>query len=333
MPARGIVDDDILDDAAPAGHEREDHERRHAHDDAIGTGHEELGVGCGEERVEAIGVVDRRRGELPQQARDACTVGGIEFVRNGYFQSASHAPESTISGGAALVVSPTVQPIEDEQRVIDAAETLARRLGESDNHTVAAAIMDIDGHIHEAVNVFHFTGGPCAELVALGVAAAAGATQLLTIAAAGDRGRGLIPPCGRCRQVLLDQHPDILVAVPTSKGPAIRPIRRLLPDSYRHPDASEVQIVRFHRRYYDDVMAGEKTSTVRWDEDSLAVGKATFVFEEHPTFAHVDGEIVAIEPTRLSALAPDYAASLRGHYPEMPDDAELTKVQFRIVPR
>lgn len=121
-----------------------------------------------------------------------------------------------------------MEPLENEQRVIDAAESLARRLGENDNHTVAAAVMDIDGRIHEAVNVYHFTGGPCAELVALGVAATAGAKRLVTIAAAGDSGRGLIPPCGRCRQVLLDQHPDILVAVPTKSGPALQPIRKLL---------------------------------------------------------------------------------------------------------
>ncbi|MBF4570817.1 cytidine deaminase [Plantibacter sp. VKM Ac-2880] len=125
-----------------------------------------------------------------------------------------------------------MQPLEAQQQVIDAAEALARTLGDNPNHTVAAAVMDLNGRVHQAVNVYHFNGGPCAELVALGVAATAGATQLLTIAAAGDRGRGLIPPCGRCRQVLLDQHPNILVVVPGGDGPVMRPIRELLPDSY-----------------------------------------------------------------------------------------------------
>lgn len=223
-----------------------------------------------------------------------------------------------------------MEPIDDEKKVIGAAEALARRLGDNVNHTVAAAVMDIDGRIHEAVNLYHFTGGPCAELVALGVAATAGAKQLLTIAAAGDRGRGLIPPCGRCRQVLLDQHPDILVAVPTENGAVMRPIRKLLPDSYFYPDAPDGQIVRFNQKYHDEVMAGEKTSTIRWDEDSLAVGRATFVFEGHPQFAHVDGEVTAVEPIMLSALDPGLVAGLRGHYPEMPDDAELLRVEFRI---
>jgi cytidine deaminase len=83
---------------------------------------------------------------------------------------------------------------ESELSVIAAAENLAATLGNDPNHTVAAAAMDAAGTIHTGVNVYHFTGGPCAELVALGAAAAAGAGPLLTIAAVGNEGRGLIPP-------------------------------------------------------------------------------------------------------------------------------------------
>src|SRR3712207_5766916 len=99
----------------------------------------------------------------------------------------------------------------NEQRVLDAAIELATRLGDNPVHTVAAAAMDTTGRIHTGVNVFHFTGGPCAELVVLGAAAAAGAGPLTTIVAVGDGGRGVIPPCGRCRQHLLDLHPDCFV--------------------------------------------------------------------------------------------------------------------------
>ncbi|BCW35129.1 hypothetical protein StoSoilA2_11850 [Arthrobacter sp. StoSoilA2] len=85
-----------------------------------------------------------------------------------------------------------IQPLDMERRVIEAAEVLARSLGSDPNHTVAAAAMDTNGRIHTAVNVHHFTGGPCAELVALGVAATVGAGPLVAMAAAGDGGRGLI---------------------------------------------------------------------------------------------------------------------------------------------
>lgn len=86
--------------------------------------------------------------------------------------------------------------------MLDAAIRQAQALTGDTNHTVAAAAMDSTGRIHTAVNDYHFTGGPCAELVVLGVAAAAEAGPLTTMVAVGDSGRGVIAPCGRCRQVL-----------------------------------------------------------------------------------------------------------------------------------
>jgi cytidine deaminase len=130
-----------------------------------------------------------------------------------------------------------MEPLRSELRVIEVAETLARTLGDDPNHTVAAAALDAQGRIFTSVNVHHFTGGPCAELAVLGAVAAAGSGPLVAIAAAGDRSRGLIVPCGRCRQVLLDLHPDVLVAVLTEEGPRMRPIAKLLPDTYFFPDA------------------------------------------------------------------------------------------------
>lgn len=68
------------------------------------------------------------------------------------------------------------------------------------------------------VDLFHFTGGPCAELVALGAARADGAHEFTTIVAVGNHGRGPVGPCGRDRQVLCDYHPDIRVLFPTERG-------------------------------------------------------------------------------------------------------------------
>ena len=91
---------------------------------------------------------------------------------------------------------------DSELRVVAAAEELARGLDGGENHTVAAAAMDTTGRIHTGVNVFHFTGGPCAELVAIGAAAAANAGPLVTIVAVGNQTRGVLAPRGRCRQVI-----------------------------------------------------------------------------------------------------------------------------------
>ncbi|MFE1440994.1 cytidine deaminase [Streptomyces sp. NPDC058739] len=118
------------------------------------------------------------------------------------------------------------------QELVEAAARVARTRCRGDNHTMAAAARARDGRIVTAVNAYHFTGGPCAELVLIGTAAAQGVYELDTIVAVGDRERGVVPPCGRCRQVLLDYFPSLRVVV--EEGGEIRavPVRDLLPATY-----------------------------------------------------------------------------------------------------
>jgi cytidine deaminase len=96
-------------------------------------------------------------------------------------------------------------------------------------HTVGAAVRAADGRIFTGVNLYHFTGGPCAELVALGAARAGGARGLVTIVAVGNHGRGPMGPCGRDRQVLFDYHPDIRVILPTDDGVRSVTVTDLMP--------------------------------------------------------------------------------------------------------
>ena len=96
-------------------------------------------------------------------------------------------------------------------------------------HTMGAAVRAIDGAIFVGVNLYHFTGGPCAELVALGAARAGGARAIKTIVAVGNHGRGVIGPCGRDRQVFLDYYPDIRILVPTADGVRAMTPAQLLP--------------------------------------------------------------------------------------------------------
>jgi len=118
-----------------------------------------------------------------------------------------------------------------------AAESIVRSLPDNDTHTVASAAMDTKGNVHTGVNVFHFTGGPCAELVAIAAAAQAIAGPLVAIVAVGDRDRGVLAPCGRCRQVLLDLHPDVAVILPLPDGElTAEHISDLLPRSYSAPE-------------------------------------------------------------------------------------------------
>ncbi|MGH3096997.1 MAG: cytidine deaminase family protein [Streptosporangiales bacterium] len=96
-------------------------------------------------------------------------------------------------------------------------------------HTMGAAVRASDGRMFAGVNLYHFTGGPCAELVALGAARAAGAREITTIVAVGNHGRGPVGPCGRDRQVLFDYHPGIRVVLPTELGARSVLITDLMP--------------------------------------------------------------------------------------------------------
>ncbi len=48
----------------------------------------------------------------------------------------------------------------------------------------------------------------------------------------GDRDRGVVPPCGRCRQVLLDYFPALKVIVGEVNRVRTVLITDLLPESY-----------------------------------------------------------------------------------------------------
>lgn len=104
--------------------------------------------------------------------------------------------------------------------------------GEDGRYTMGAAVRGADGRMYGGINVYHFTGGPCAELVALGHARASGARELATIVAVGNCGRGPVAPCGRDRQVLSDYHPGIRVILPTPDGIRSVAIRDLMPLAY-----------------------------------------------------------------------------------------------------
>ncbi|MBB5641256.1 cytidine deaminase [Cryobacterium roopkundense] len=117
--------------------------------------------------------------------------------------------------------------IEYARQVIDANTDAGP--DEDGAHTMGAAVRDADGRMFAGVNLYHFTGGPCAELVALGTARSNGARNITTIVAVGNHGRGVVGPCGRDRQVLFDYHPGIRVLLPTAAGLRAATIEALMP--------------------------------------------------------------------------------------------------------
>ena len=129
-----------------------------------------------------------------------------------------------------------MQPLTDDDRELI---ELARRTvdantdGSDGVYTMGAAVRGVDGRMYAGINLYHFTGGPCAELVALGRARAEGARELTTIVAVGNEGRGVVGPCGRDRQILVDYHPTIRVILPTPDGVGSVLATDLLPGAYR----------------------------------------------------------------------------------------------------
>ncbi len=99
-------------------------------------------------------------------------------------------------------------------------------------YTMGAAVRAADGRMFAGINLYHFTGGPCAELVALGRARAEGARELTTIVAVGNEGRGVRAPCGRDRQVFVDYYPTMRVILPTGEGIGSVVATQLLPEAF-----------------------------------------------------------------------------------------------------
>ncbi|GAB3832323.1 cytidine deaminase [Kribbella italica] len=122
----------------------------------------------------------------------------------------------------------------DEELIELARRTVdANTDGPDGIYTMGAAVRGVDGRMYAGINLYHFLGGPCAELVALGRARAEGARELTTIVAVGNEGRGVCGPCGRDRQILVDYHPGIRVILPSEDGPGTVLATDLLPGAYR----------------------------------------------------------------------------------------------------
>ncbi|AGL17817.1 zinc-binding CMP/dCMP deaminase [Actinoplanes sp. N902-109] len=222
---------------------------------------------------------------------------------------------------------------------MEAARSALRDSGDGDIHTVAAALLDESGRVHVGLNLYHFTGGPCAELVALAVARAGGARAPRLIVAVGDDGRGVLAPCGRDRQVLADYYPDIHVIVPTGEGTQVVPVTDLLPHTYRWGN-QRIQRLRFRATYLPAVRDGSKRVTMRF-RDPVQVGPALLVFEFDDEVC-LRGRITSTVAKRVDSInddearedgftsAADVLAGLRDHYPALQASDEIVVVRFEV---
>jgi cytidine deaminase len=84
---------------------------------------------------------------------------------------------------------------------------------------VGAALLGTDGSISDACNVENaaFPAGTCAERAALAVAVARGVRTFRTIVIA-TTAETPTPPCGMCRQALIEFSPDLEIVSITRNG-------------------------------------------------------------------------------------------------------------------
>lgn len=100
-------------------------------------------------------------------------------------------------------------------------------------HVGAAALLD-DGRVVQGCNVENASYGLgfCAEVTLVGRMHMTGGGRLVALCAVSGTGE-VLTPCGRCRQILMEQGgPDMLVQ--GRLGP--RPMRELLPDWFGPED-------------------------------------------------------------------------------------------------
>lgn len=231
----------------------------------------------------------------------------------------------------------------DVQLVREATER-ADNIGDVDGHSVAAAAYDDRGQLVTGINASHFTGGPCAELALLGRAAELHRPVRLEVVVAVRANAGVIPPCGRCRQVLFDYHPGTRAIVRTKSGLEALPITELLPFPFDWrvygPDAGGPPLY-LHADHLTAVREGSKTSAIRV-HDPVPPGPVRLIFE-HPdgTATSVDAVVSEVRHKAVRDLTDqdahrdgfaDRAAllcALQAQHPGLAEAARVDIVEFR----
>ena len=115
-----------------------------------------------------------------------------------------------------------------------AARAMERAYAPYSNFRVGAALLTSDGSVFEGCNVENasFPAGSCAERVAVGSAIARGLRDFVALAVVTESTEPT-PPCGVCRQVLMEFAPELPVLSATLGGAEARwSVSDLLPHAF-----------------------------------------------------------------------------------------------------
>jgi cytidine deaminase len=159
---------------------------------------------------------------------------------------------SELSGGASeswvgadrieAGITPSFALTSVDHALIAAAHGVLARHYKPFWHTVAAAIRGQDGRIWTGLHIGATVGrlAICAEAIAFGRAVLDGDGTIETAVAVRhpkpeetDRELAVVPPCGACRELMLDYASDAMVIVVENGHLVKLPVRVLLPLPYR----------------------------------------------------------------------------------------------------
>lgn len=223
------------------------------------------------------------------------------------------------------------------------ATTHVQRYQDGGAHTVAAALLTESGKHVLGLNAFHFLGGPCGEVSALANHAASYPEDPIqaVVAVYGPTGQ-VVPPCGKCRQVLFDVNPSIRCIVRGSNGLEAPTVGELLPFAFDWRDLEKEQRIYMWEGYEELIRSGEKQQTIRVD-DPFREGSAQIVFEkESGEVVTIPAQVTSVVSTRRSELSEEQAKNdgfgsltelqeaLDTHYPGLAADDEVDIVEFKL---
>jgi cytidine deaminase len=122
----------------------------------------------------------------------------------------------------------------DDEAVAAARALIAARAVEGRHH-IASTVVTRSGVAHTALHLESVLGRAaiCAEAVAIGMATTGEADAEIVFSVAVNRRGEVIPPCGLCRELLLDYGPTARVAIPGAGDYVVAPLADLMPSAYK----------------------------------------------------------------------------------------------------
>jgi len=123
---------------------------------------------------------------------------------------------------------------QDDLLLIESARSIIKLRFKENWHHVGTALRTRSGKVFSAVHLEAYIGriAVCAEAVAIGMAAAAGDTDIKTIVAVNRDGK-IVSPCGMCRELISDYSPNATVIILKDGEPCLVPVSDLIPEKYQ----------------------------------------------------------------------------------------------------